>query len=231
MTNTQDIIRQIEKYKRQSLYYMIALIVGIGVSIVLFLQLQAKKQELEKTQAELNAALAELGLAREQNEEWDSYTNRIDRVSKDIKSLGKERWPDQDLSAREVVQKLRAEVEEKRKGRPQAPRKPEALIEDLFSGNESTRRQATDDILKYYREDEQILPALFEATKDKMDEQHQNSIYQVLYIIQELPKKQVVANKSQILTFINKMRQAELVGNQTRERVANIRKKMGPENQ
>ena len=228
MTNTQDIIRQIEKYKKQSLYYMIALVLGIFVSIVLFLQLQAKKRELEKTQAQLNEALDQLGLSREQDEEWSSYTERITLISKDLQRLGKERWPDQDLSAREVVKKLHSEFDGKgKKSPPPPPRKLGELVEDLFSNNEAVRRQATNGILKHYREDDQLVPTLLESVKGKVSLQHQNSVYQILYIIQELPNNQVIANKDQILSFINKLRQAELIGKQTRERVAGIRKKMG----
>ncbi len=225
MPNTEDIIQQIEKYRKQSLYYMIALILGVGISILLYLQLQNKKQELESTQAALQETLNDLGVSENNNAELQETIADLKKLNEDLKSFGKDHWPNENLNARQVIKKLHNETEQRRK-RPTAKKTRSALIQELFSTNENVRKEATDDLLKYYQNEPNLISGLLQATKGKINLDNRNSIYQILYILENLDNESLAGNKVIIAKFLKAAESANLIGNQSSPRVQGIRSRM-----
>jgi Novel STAND NTPase 1 len=100
------------------------------------------------------------------------------------------------------------------------------LISELFSTDERRRVRARDIVLKKYGDNPEVLHVIIDASKGKINKKYQNSIYQIIYILEKSETKALSPNRSEIKSFINEVRKTGLAGERTEKSLIMIERKL-----
>ncbi len=190
--------------------------------------------EADKALEELKATAIELDLKQEA---LVAAEDSIDIKEKALKS-SIELLEDKGLSEKDAEQQIEDRTqekirEEKAKESSELHTDHERLIAAIYDPNEGKRTKTTSSILRKYRNDSEFVSEILDSTTDKINEGNLNSLYQIIYILQQLDAEILNKNKTKVQDFIDKIRVAKntenganLVGIATNARLAKIEKKL-----
>lgn len=102
------------------------------------------------------------------------------------------------------------------------------LVDDLFSKSEAQRVAARRTLLENYKNDPGMITQVLDASQDRISMDYQNSIYQIIYILEQsnadaLNKN---ANAQRVRDFNSAVREASLAGTATETRLKKIESKL-----
>lgn len=95
----------------------------------------------------------------------------------------------------------------------------ESLVIDLFSASEEVRAAARNKLLRSYKSDPQLVPTLLRESADKITFDNKESIWQVIYIFDQLPADQLEPSKNDLLDFFKACDEIAILGTKTRPKV------------
>ena len=86
--------------------------------------------------------------------------------------------------------------------------------------------QARNTLLKQYSQDDQLLPDLLAYSKGKITSDNQESVWQIIYLLEQLDSDFLQQQDAQLKDFFAAAEAAQLVGTSTRARIKIIEKRM-----
>jgi hypothetical protein len=98
--------------------------------------------------------------------------------------------------------------------------------QQLFSSNESVRSKNAYTLKKVFGTDPLLPSILTENVKGKIDKKHINSVYQVIYVLENTSASALQKNKSAVEDFILEVQNSNLVGSATKTRLRRIENKL-----
>ncbi len=118
--------------------------------------------------------------------------------------------------------KARQELEKIQTGRRKT------LINELYSKDESRRVAARRTLTENYKDDPAMISEILEVSKDKVNQENQNSIYQVIYLLEQSSPGALKKNNNEtkIENFNTQVRAAGLAGPATEARLKRIEGKL-----
>jgi hypothetical protein len=191
---------------------------------------EAKAQLAEFMQAKTDAAIAQLDSTIIELEK-DSVAIPKEVLKKQRAVLEKTKTEInvaiEDSKTTEGTKQLeRINLENRRKDLINSKRYKRA-ISSLFSKNEKQRVSARDFILKSNKNDPDMIAAILGASKGRINKDYQNSIYQIIYILENCGEKALLSNSRHIKYFISEVRKAGLAGAKTERSLRMIERKLG----
>lgn len=99
-------------------------------------------------------------------------------------------------------------------------------IKQVFSSSERRRTTAASQFIRKNKKDPQITAALIREANGKISKKYVNSIYQTLYILQQLDASTLQANAKGVQNYLSNIRKSGLVGTSTEVRMKKIERKL-----
>jgi hypothetical protein len=221
MTNQSRTEAEIKSYKIKTIVMLIIILALSVFAIYQFIELQRSYQALKENSdlITLQEKIIEQGKTIElQKQELDTALMLLSILVSDN--------DDELLPPEKVLEGLNEMATAEREKRQQQRARRKALIADIFSSSESRREAARRNILREFSNDTKLTSRILEAAQGKINLQNQNSIYQIIYILENISLQSLQSYKSEILAFFIEAENAGLIGSSTAQRLNAIKSKL-----
>lgn len=221
MTNQSRTEEEIKSYKIKTIVMLIIILALSVFAIYQFIELQQSYQTLKENSDLI--ALQEKVI--EQGKTIEKQKAELDTALMLLSILVSDN-DDELLPPEKVLEGLNAMATAEREKRQQQRARRKALIADIFSTSESRRETARRNILREFSNDTKLTSRILEAANGKINLQNQNSIYQIIYILENISLQSLQSYKSEILAFFTEAENAGLIGSSTAQRLNAIKSKL-----
>ncbi len=221
MNNQARTEKEIQSYKIKTVIFLIIILALIAFSIWQFIKLQESYQTLKENSdlIALQEKIIDQGeTIKKQKMELDTALTLLSILVSDS--------DDELLSPEEVLSGLNEMAKEERENRIKQRERRKQLIADLFSASENKRDDARRKILKEFSNDPKLTSRILEAAQGKINMENQNSVFQIIYIMEQLSTQSLQAYESEILAFFQEVENALLMGPSTLPRVNDIKSRL-----
>ncbi len=216
----QSLETELKKIKRQSYIFLVLILLGVASTIYFYYKMKKEQDKNEALIVELTEKKdlilkqkTDLEKLIEENETYtvkDSLIKVLTGISAHtgaVISLG-------GLNSLEAPQ-IQQRIDEARNQVAAYNKKRKSIVSGIMSGSESKRINARRDILRNYADDDQLITDLYDVTKGKINSNNSESYYQIIYILGELDKSLLAANKDLLVEMANAGKAAGLNGPST----------------
>lgn len=221
MNNQTRTEKEIQSYKIKTVIFLIIILALIAFSIWQFIKLQESYQTLKENSdliALQEKIIAQGDIIKQQKVELDTALTLLSILVSDS--------DDELLSPEEVLSGLNEMAKSEREKRIQQRERRKQLIADLFSPSENRRETARRNLLKEFSNDPKLTSRVLAASQGKINQENQNSVYQIIYIMEQLSLQSLQSYKSEILAFFQEAENALLIGPSTLPRVNEIKSRL-----
>ena len=232
--NLTELQKELRKNRLQSYFFLVLMIAGVIYSTYLYLDLQQKKEELlssnnllEIQRNQLDSSLMALKNSKASLAMKDSLIQRQKVLNELIASVLSAEDSGEVPADREGILQVLENKKKAEQAKLQAYETERSkLIQDLYSSSEQRRVQARNTLLKQYSQDDQLLPDLLAYSKGKITSDNQESVWQIIYLLEQLDSDFLQQQDAQLNDFFAAAEAAQLVGTSTRARIKIIEKRM-----
>lgn len=118
------------------------------------------------------------------------------------------------------------EADEKFQSQLQKQKEIQEISNNLFSPNESVRSKNAFRLTKSFKSTDLLPKILISSSKDKINPENINSIYQIIYVLEKTDAKALKQNEGSVNNFLKEVRSSGLVGTSTEARLRRIESKL-----
>ena len=206
--------KEIKAYKIRTVIFLIIILILTIIAIWQFLELQNKYKELrDKTNiiALKDSIIDQKAIIEKQKLEIDTAIMLLSILVSEEDGRA--------MSPEEVLKGLNNLAAKVRKEKAESRARRIDLIEKLFSTVEETRQAARRSLQREYSNDKVLTVRMLEAAESRIDMDNKESIYQIIYILEQMSLQSLQSYKSEIQAFFSKAEEALLIGELTKPRV------------
>ena len=217
MNSRQRTDQEIKSYKIKTVVFLIIILILTIISIWQFKALYDTNRALEEEQ-QLNQLLDSINT---QQQTIVNQKNQIDTALMLLSILVSE---DSDTlqSPDDILEGLNQLAAAKREEIAKYKNRRSKLIDGLFSSSENVREDSRRAIQREYSDDKRLSGRLIQAANGRIDLANKESIYQIIYILEQLSLQSLQDNKAEIAQFLSNAEDAGLIGQITQPRVQAI---------
>lgn len=196
----QSLETELKKIKRQSYLFLVLILLGVASTIYFYYKMKEEQNKNEELIVELTDKNEEIDQKNKDLaqliEENDTYTEK-DSLIKVLTKISTHTGADISLGGLNSLEapQIQQRIDEARKKVAAYDDKRRSVVSGIMSGSESRRVNARDDILRVYSDDEQLITDLYNVSKGKINSANSDSYYQIIYVLSELDKSMLSANK------------------------------------
>ena len=217
-----ELQKELRRNRLQSYIFLILMFAGVIYSFYLYQDLQDKKEQIATNYQELKESKAKLALK-------DSLLQRqkvMNEVIAELKVLVDDESDDAPNDKEAILRKLQQKAQAENQLIESYHERRGELIAKLFSKNESVRTGARDELLRKYVNDEQLLPEILAFSQGKVNQEYQESVWQLIYIFDQLDGDMLKPESDGLNDFFATATGAGLVGERTSKTINSIKNRM-----
>ena len=212
--------KEIQSYKTKTIIALVIILALISFSIYQYIELQRTNQMLQDSSEVIRLqkeVIAKNDTIAKQKKDLETALSLLSILVSEGDEL---------LPADEVLAGLNEMAEAERQKREDKIARRKELIADIFSSSESKRENARRNILREFSNDTKLTDRVLEAAEGKINMANQNSIYQIIYIFEQISLQSLQDHKDEILAFFTEAENAGLIGPSTAPRVNAIKSRI-----
>ena len=212
--------KEIQSYKTKTIIALVIILALISFSIYQYIELQRTNQMLQDSSEVIRLqkeVIAKNDTIAKQKKDLETALSLLSILVSEGDEL---------LPADEVLAGLNEMAEAERQKREDKIARRKELIADIFSSSESKRENARRNILREFSNDTKLTDRVLEAAEGKINMANQNSIYQIIYIFEQISLQSLQDHKDEILAFFTEAENAGLIGPSTASRVNAIKSRI-----
>jgi len=239
--NAQNFQAELKRNRMQSYVFLALLLVGAAATAYAFWQLhearhelsdnydllQAQQKQIKNKNEELKQANTALLQMRSIQADNQALTQKQVLIKEIVELVDQSNTHIDVMSLTEMpIEKLESQLKTAKENVRKYDAERKAVVEKLFSSNESTRSTSRRTLLRNYSVDPKMISDILEIGKGKIDMKHKDSYYQVIYLLSQLDNDLLKPYADQLFAIFDQGEKAQLNGPSTKRDINKIRRRL-----